>query len=69
MTQIAGVDLGEYHSVTDVFLEACDKYAQKPAFSCMGQTLSFTEPLTDNETWHTLQPGDMLVLHKGIALS
>jgi len=43
MTQIAGVDLGEYHSVTDVFLEACDKYAQKPAFSCMGQTLSFTE--------------------------
>ena len=28
-----------------------------------------TEPLTDNETWHTLRPGDMLVLHKGVALN
>ncbi|MBT7329736.1 MAG: class II glutamine amidotransferase, partial [Oceanospirillaceae bacterium] len=28
-----------------------------------------TQPLTDNETWHTLSPGDMLVLRKGIALN
>jgi glutamine amidotransferase len=28
-----------------------------------------TQPLTDNETWHTLSSGDMLVLRKGIALN
>ena len=27
-----------------------------------------TEPLTSNETWTTLQPGQMLVLKKGLAL-
>jgi long-chain acyl-CoA synthetase len=50
MIQIAGVDFGQYQSVTDVFLEACAKHAQKPAYSCMGQTLSFedVERLTAN---------------------
>ena len=50
MTQIDGVDLGHYQSVADVFLEACNKHAQKPAYSCMGQTLSFedVERLTAN---------------------
>ncbi len=43
MIQIAGVEFGQYKSVTDVFLEACGKYAGKPAFSCMGQSLSFAE--------------------------
>lgn len=43
MIQIAGVEFGQYRSVTDVFLEACGKYAGKPAFSCMGQSLSFAE--------------------------
>ena len=63
MTQIAGVDLGEYHSVTDVFLEACDKYAQKPAFSCMGQTLSFTEMerLTANFASYLQNHTDLMV--------
>jgi len=50
MTQIDGVELGHYQSVADVFLEACNKHAQKPAYSCMGQTLSFedVERLTAN---------------------
>ena len=50
MTRIDGVELGHYQSVADVFLEACDKHAQKPAYSCMGQTLSFedVERLTAN---------------------
>ena len=50
MNQIAGVELGQYQSVTDVFLEACGKHAQKSAYSCMGQTLSFAdvERLTAN---------------------
>ena len=43
MIQIAGVELGQYQSVTDVFLEACGKYGQKPAYSCMGQSLSFAD--------------------------
>ena len=33
MTQIDGVEFGQYQSVADVFLEACDKHAQKPAYS------------------------------------
>ena len=28
-----------------------------------------TQPLTDNEIWHNMLPGDMLVLHKGVALN
>jgi long-chain acyl-CoA synthetase len=50
MNQIAGVNFGDYQSVTDVFLEACGKYANKPAYSCMGQTLTFAdmERLTAN---------------------
>jgi long-chain acyl-CoA synthetase len=43
MIQISGVELGQYQSVTDVFLEACGKYGQKPAYSCMGQSLSFAD--------------------------
>jgi long-chain acyl-CoA synthetase len=43
MIQIAGVDFGQYKSVPDVFLDACGKYANKPAFSCMGQSLSYAE--------------------------
>ncbi len=43
MIQISGVELGQYQSVTDVFLEACGKYGQKSAYSCMGQSLSFAE--------------------------
>ena len=50
MIQISGLELGQYQSVTDVFLEACEKYGPKPAYSCMGQTLSFAdmERLTAN---------------------
>jgi len=43
MIQIAGVEFGQYKSVTDVFLEACGKYANKPSYSCMGQTLTFAD--------------------------
>ena len=43
MIQIAGVDFGQYKSVPDVFLDSCGKYASKPAFSCMGQSLSYAE--------------------------
>ena len=43
MNQIAGVELGQYQSIADVFLEACEKHAHKSAYSCMGQTLSFAE--------------------------
>src|SRR5690625_7691117 len=32
-----------YRSLMDVFHEAVQRFADKPAFSCMGQTLTFTE--------------------------
>ncbi|TFH85557.1 long-chain fatty acid--CoA ligase [Billgrantia azerbaijanica] len=33
----------DYHSVMDVFQTAVRRYADNPAFSCMGQTLTFAE--------------------------
>ena len=39
--ELKGMD--EYGSVNDVFQAAVKRYADKPAFSCMGQTLSFAD--------------------------
>ncbi|MEQ5802578.1 AMP-binding protein [Halomonas sp. H10-9-1] len=61
--------MGTYRSVTDVFHAAVDKYADKPAFSCMGQTLSFADLdrlSRDFAAWlqheTTLQPGDRIAI-------
>ncbi|XKH59237.1 AMP-binding protein [Halomonas sediminis] len=35
--------LDQYDSVTDVFHAAVSRFKEKPAFSCMGQTLTFAE--------------------------
>ena len=37
------IDVNEYASVRDVFEEACGKYAARPAFTCMGKSLTFGE--------------------------
>ncbi len=37
----ATIDVGEYASVREVFEEACARYAARPAFTCMGKTISF----------------------------
>ena len=39
----ADVDIDEYASVREVFEEACRKYATRPAFSCMGRTITFSD--------------------------
>jgi len=39
----ADIDPGEYASVREVFEESCRKYATRPAFSCMGRTITFAE--------------------------
>ena len=39
----ADIDIDEYASVRDVFEEACRKFATRPAFSCMGRTITFTD--------------------------
>lgn len=61
--------LEEYHSVTDVFHKAVRRYADRPAFSCMGQTLSFADLdrlSGDFAAWlqheTTLQPGDRIAI-------
>ena len=37
------IDVTEYASVREVFEEACRKFASRPAFTCMGKTLTFAE--------------------------
>ncbi len=39
----AEIDVNEYASVREVFEESCGKFATRPAFTCMGKTLSFAE--------------------------
>jgi long-chain acyl-CoA synthetase len=39
----AEIDVNEYASVREVFEESCGKYAGRPAFTCMGKSLSFAE--------------------------
>ena len=37
----ADVTWNEFRSVGDLFEKSCDKFAGRPAFHCMGKTLSF----------------------------
>jgi len=39
----AEIDVNEYASVREVFEESCSKFATRPAFTCMGKTLTFGE--------------------------
>ncbi|HEY2819059.1 MAG TPA: long-chain-fatty-acid--CoA ligase [Casimicrobiaceae bacterium] len=39
----AEIDVNEYASVREVFEESCSKFATRPAFTCMGRTLAFSE--------------------------
>jgi len=39
----AEIDVNEYTSLREVFEESCGKFATRPAFTCMGKTLTFTE--------------------------
>ena len=39
----AEIDVDEYASVRDVFDESVSKFAARPAFTCMGKTISFGE--------------------------
>jgi long-chain acyl-CoA synthetase len=37
------IDVNEYSSVREVFEESCAKYAARPAFTCMGKSITFNE--------------------------
>ena len=39
----ATIDVTRYASVRDVFEEACRRYATRPAFTCMGRTITFAD--------------------------
>ena len=39
----AAIDANEYASVREVFEESCRKFATRPAFSCMGRTITFAD--------------------------
>jgi long-chain acyl-CoA synthetase len=39
----AEIDLTEFRSVVDVFEQSCERFRDRPAFSCFGTTLSYAE--------------------------
>ena len=39
----AEIDVNEYESLRDVFEESVAKYASRPAFTCMGKSITFAE--------------------------
>ncbi|QJR11098.1 Long-chain-fatty-acid--CoA ligase [Usitatibacter rugosus] len=39
----AEIDVGSYGSIREIFRESCERFAQKPAFTCMDRTISFAE--------------------------
>ncbi|MBZ9560403.1 MULTISPECIES: AMP-binding protein [Modicisalibacter] len=61
--------LDEYASVTDVFEASVERFADKPAFSCMGQVLSYRDVdrlSADFAAWlqtqTDLEPGDRIAI-------
>ncbi|HBD23096.1 MAG TPA: long-chain fatty acid--CoA ligase [Oceanospirillaceae bacterium] len=63
------INLESYQSITEIFNEACERYGDKPAFSCMGLTLSFNDmdrlsaqfaSYLQNHTY--LEPGDRIAI-------
>lgn len=61
--------LGDYASVLDIFQASVRRFAQKPAFSCMGQTLTYRELdrlSADFAAWlqqaTDLEPGDRIAI-------
>lgn len=58
-----------YTCLVDVFLEACQKYADRPAFNCLGQSMTFAELEEYSRNFAAyllgeggLKPGDRLAL-------
>ena len=39
----AEIDIGKYASVREVPEESCAKFGSRPAYSCMGRTITFAE--------------------------
>ncbi|HEY8244556.1 MAG TPA: AMP-binding protein, partial [Casimicrobiaceae bacterium] len=39
----AEIDVGEYASIREVFDESVARFASRPAFTCMGKTITFAE--------------------------
>jgi long-chain acyl-CoA synthetase len=39
----ATIDVNEYESIRELFEESCAKYATRPAFTCMGKSITFAE--------------------------
>ena len=63
------IDTNIYPTILDLFKDACRKYANKPAFSNMGRTLSFAEVDKYSATFAAwiqqntdLQPGDRIAV-------
>src|SRR6218665_3509735 len=51
--------VSQYRSTVDVFDEAVGRFATKPAFSCMGKTLTFSELNRKAESFAAFLQGDL----------
>ncbi len=58
------IDPNEYSSIADIINQSFQKYSEKPAFSCMGKTLSYSE-LEDLSTRFASYLQNELGLQKG----
>ena len=64
----ANIDPDQYESLIEMFEETFSKYASKPAFTCMGKTITFKELDTSSRNFaaylHSrgLEPGDKIAL-------
>ena len=63
------IDLSQYSSIIDVFERSCSKYAERPAYTCMGTTLTYGDLEKQAGAFasylqnHTdLQPGDRIAI-------
>lgn len=61
-------DIQQHQNLITFIEKACERYAQKPAFTCLGQTLSFAEINTKANNFAAyfqsvgLEPGDRIVI-------
>lgn len=63
------IDLTQYQSVVDVINRACETYADRPAFTCMGKTMSYRDIDIASaafaaylQSHTTLNPGDRIAI-------
>ena len=66
---LTDIELGDINNISDWIAQACQRYADKPAFTCLGKTLTYQEINQKADAFaaylqqHTdLEPGDKIII-------